>query len=578
MFLGPRLNSSRLRADAESMEAGPAKSLLLALAEAAEHQLDPGQLADLQELLGRGLVKPADPPRMESLDRAFEDLQGRHRLLLEAKSAAQRLAGRMAPRSGLGRWLPGGAPKPPEADDQDLAGLHRLLQALELDLRGVAGPPDLVHRLAHVQDHLQVEDRDCLDRMGDIDRELASLRQQGPGRIKVNPFGWVTLTAAGERELPEWAALQDLEAAFNLVSGPRRQKIDDYSLFRHDPANLLAFLLENPLQRAHLAEAVAAFEDLAEPFGRQATALGIRSTRIRNAFLIRLVRLHREDPKGPFAWVGRERLKQLSEQACRFLPASMAGQGWPLVYGVDVLVAGRTGAPAEARLRLLEGTLAQLSGAFPGHPARDGQGIRLAFAMLHALLDRTLASPVLEDRFLSVLVHALQAGRQAAPLDLPDEGSRLVFGYHLAHLAEFIPARIPGLSERLQRLERALGDRGRHRSTPLQVLLHGLLVLERLERGGRAVSPEEYAGTYLRVRNWIRGHKDLARAFHTEHNRAEDEAFLAANVTARAFLTRPAPPGPGRSLPDVGVASAYEEPDHCGAPMLGQPFGTLMLQ
>lgn len=94
MFLGPRLNSSRLRADAESMEAGPAKSLLLALAEAAEHQLDPGQLADLQELLGRGLVKPADPPRMESLDRAFEDLQGRHRLLLEAKSAAQRQIGR----------------------------------------------------------------------------------------------------------------------------------------------------------------------------------------------------------------------------------------------------------------------------------------------------------------------------------------------------------------------------------------------------------------------------------------------------------------------------------------------------
>ena len=189
------------------MEAGPAKSLLLALAEAAEHQLDPGQLADLQELLGRGLVKPADPPRMEALDRAYEDLQGRHRLLLEAKSAAQRLAGRMAPRSGLGRWLPGGAPKPPEADDPDLASLHRLLQALELDLRGIAAPSDLVHRLAHVQDHLQVEDRDCLDRMGDIDRELASLRQQGPGRIKVNP-------------LAQWQK-EDLDAYFERHQLPR---------------------------------------------------------------------------------------------------------------------------------------------------------------------------------------------------------------------------------------------------------------------------------------------------------------------------------------------------------------------
>lgn len=560
------------------MEAGPARSLLLALAEAGEHQLDPAREADLQTLLGLGLVKPADPPRLDSLDRKYDDLQVRHRLLLEAKALAQRLSGRMAPRSGLGRWLPGGTPKPPDGEDPDLVGLHRLLQQLALEVRNVAGPLDVARRLGHVQDHLLVEDRDCLDRMGDIDKELTTLRQHGPSSIKVVPFGWITLTAAGERELPEWAALQDLEAAFNLVSGPRRQKIDDYSLFRHDPANLLSFFLENPGLRDRLAEAISAFEDLAEPFGRQATALGVRSTRIRNAFLIRLVRLHRQDAKAPFAWVGRERLRQLSDRASAFLPASMGSQGWPLVYGLDVLVAGRAEASAEDRQRLLEEILAGLAQAFPGHPARDGQGIRLAFAMLQALLERRLATPVLTERFLRVMIHATQEGRQAAPLDLPDEGSRLVFGYHLAHLAEFIPARIPDLVERFRRLEAALGDRGRQRATPVQVLLHGLLALERLDRRDQPTSPEEYAGTFLRVRNWIRAHKDLARAFHTEHSRAEDEAHLAANVTARAFLAGPAPEGSGRPLADVGVAVAYEAPGRSGPPLLGQPFGTLMLQ
>lgn len=560
------------------MEAGPARSLLLALAEAGEHQLDPAQEADLQDLLGLGLVKPAEPPRLDSLDRRYEDLQGRHRLLLEAKALAQRLSRRMAPRSGLGRWLPGGSSRPLQAEDPDLVGLHRLLQVLALEVRHVAGPLDVAQRLAHVQDHLLVEDRDCLDRMGDIDKELAMLRQQGASSIKVAPFGWINLTAAGERELPEWGALQDLEAAFNLVSGPRRQKIDDYSLFRHDPANLLAFLLETPGRRERLAETVSAFEDLAEPFGRQATALGVRSTRIRNAFLIRLVRLHRDDPRLPFAWASRERLKQLHTQASTFLPSSMAGEGWPLVYGLDVLVAGRADAAAAERLHLLESILEELAGAFPGHPARDGQGIRLAFAMLQAVLERRLANPTLAERFLRVMVHATQEGRQAAPQDLPDEGSRLIFGYHLAHLAEFIPARIPDSVARFRRLESALGDRGRRRTSPVQVLLHGLLALERLERQGRPTSPEEYAGTFLRVRNWINAHKDLARAFHTEHSRAEDDSHLAANVTARAFLADPGQEASGKPLADVGVAAAYEAPGRSGPPLLGQPFGTLMLQ
>lgn len=560
------------------MENRSARSLLLTLAEAGEHQLDPAQQSDLQTLLGMGLVKPADPPRLDSIDQRYEALQGRHRLLLEAKAVVLRLTLRMTPRSGLGRWLPGGAPKPLGPDDPDLLALQRQLQQLGLQIREVEKPLDLLGRLKHIQDRILVEDRECLDRMGDLDREMEHQQKQGLAGIKVEPFGWVAFTAAGERELPEWSALQDLEAAFNLVSGPRRQKIDDYSLFRHDPANLLAFLLENPVRAVHLGEAVSAFEDLAEPFERQTLPLGVRSTRIRNAFLIRLIRLYRHDPKAPFAWANRERLRGLLEEAQGFLPASMTAEGWPLIYGLDVLVAARSSLGRAERRQLLEQILQELAAAFPGHPSRDGQGIRLAFAMLQATLDRKLGTPMMVERFLRVMITATQKGRQAAPLDLPEDGTRLIFGYHLAHMADFIPVRIPDVATRFHRLEAALGERGRPRTIPLQVLLHGTMALERLERLGIPTSAEEYAATLLRVRNWIRKHKDLGRAFHNEHARAEDESFLAANLTARAFFGRPETGNPGKPLPDVGAAAAYESPERREAPLLGQPFGTLMLQ
>lgn len=560
------------------MENGSARFLLLALAEAVELALEPGQESDLQTLLGLGLIKPADPPRLDAMDKKFDDLQARHQRLLEAKAVVVRLSLRMAPRSGLDRWLKGGAAKPPGPEDEDLLDLERRLGQLGLAIREVAKPADLLGKLKHIQDRILVEDRECLDRMADLDREMETLQKLGHSSIQVDPFGWVTLTAAGERELPEWAALQDLDAAFNLVSGPRRQKIDDYSLFRHDPANLLAFLLENPSRKARLAEAVQSFEDLAEPFEHQTSSLGVRSIRIQNAFLIRLLRLHRHDPKASFVWANRDRLRALAEQAKDLLPASMTGEGWPLIYGLDVLVAGPPEVPAETRRNLLEAILRTLGNAFPEHSARDGQGIRLAFAMLHAVLDRRLLALPLVERYAQVMITAIQEGRKAAPNDLPDEGSRLIFGYHLAHLAGFIPARIPDLVNRFTRLEAALGDQGRSRGTPLQVVLHGLMSLERLARQDLQTPTEEYAATFLRVRAWIQRHKDLGRAFHSEHGRAEDIPYLAANVTAQAYFSRAGKAAQSKALSDVGVASAYEAPDRSAAPLLGQPFGTLMLQ
>jgi hypothetical protein len=198
--------------------------------------------------------------------------------------------------------------------------------------------------------------------------------------------------------------------------------------------------------------------------------------------------------------------------------------------------------------------------------------------MFHAVLERRLANPMRVERFLRLLIAATQEARHAAPIELPDEGTRLIFGYHLAHLAKFSPARIPELADRFRRMESAFGDRGRLRATPLQVLLHAMMALERLERLGLSTSPEEYSATFLRVRNWIHKHKDLSRSFHTEYSRAEDLSFLAANVTARAFFAPRHGVEPGKPLADVGAAAAYEAGDRAAAPLLGQPFGTLMLQ
>lgn len=560
------------------MENGPARSLLLALAEAGEVCLAPEQQADLQALLGMGLVRPADPPGHDPYESRFDQFQGRHRQLLKAKALVLRLQERTAPRSGLGKWLPGGLPRLPGAEDPDLLALHRMLSETGIEVREVERPLDLLGRLKHVLDRVLVEDRECLDRMADLDRELDSARKLGAEAVRVEPFGWVELTAAGERELPEWGALQDLDATFNLVSGPRRQKIDDYTLFRHDPANLLACLLENPGGHAQLSESVFGFEAMADTLDRLSGAAGLRSTRIRNAYLIRLLRMFRKDPKAPYVFLQRERIRRLAEEAQPFLPPSMLQEGWPLVYGLDVLVAGRAEFDGPARIRQLEAILAALAGAFPGLSARDGQGIRLAFALLHAQMDRNVAAPQMAERFLSVQLAATQLGCQAAPMDLREEGARLIFGYHLAHLAEFVQSRIPDQVNRFQRLEAALGDRGRVRSTPIQVLLHGLLCLERLGRLGLDLSPEEYAGTYQRVRHRIATHKDLARAFRTEHGRLEDEALLAANLTARACFQGLVPTPGAKPLPDVGVAAAYEGPDRTVAPLVGQPFGTLMLQ
>jgi hypothetical protein len=323
---------------------------------------------------------------------------------------------------------------------------------------------------------------------------------------------------------------------------------------------------------------VQIFEDLAEPFEYQTAGLGVRSTRIRNAFLIRLLRINRQNPKAAFAWANRERLRALADQAKGFLPASMTGEGWPLIYGLDVLVAGPPEVTAETRRELLETILLALAKAFPEQAARDGQGIRLAFAMLQAVLERRLQSASLVERYVQVMAAATQEGRKAAPQDLPDEGSRLIFGYHLAHLSGFIPTRVPDQVARFTQLESALGNQGQTRGTPLQVVLHGMMSLERLARLDLATSVEEYAATFLRVRAWIQRHKDLGRAFHNEHGRAEDIPFLAANVTAQAYFSRAGQATQARAVADVGVSAAYEAPDRSAAPLLGQPFGTLMLQ
>jgi hypothetical protein len=333
--------------------------------------------------------------------------------------------------------------------------------------------------------------------------------------------------------------------------------------------------MENPAGGENQSDSITAFEELAERIRRQSSQLGISSPRILNAFMFRLLRLYRTNPRTLTVWGNKEKLQTFLDQARPYLPKSLEGEGWPLVYGMDIMLSGRQESGPEGRRWLLETILAELSKAFPELEARQGHGIRLAVAMLQALLDRRLNTPMMVERFLRVMMAALKEGRQAIPDGLPGEGAKLIFGYHLAHLSEFLPARIPDLVSKYQRIETLFGDREGVLNAR-QVNLHTLCTLERLERLGRPVTPQEYLGTYQRVRTWIRQHKALPRSLSNEFSQPEDLPFLIANLTARAFFTGPVQPQ-GKPIPDVGVASAYESPEHTSAPMLGLPFGTLML-
>ncbi|HEX9081301.1 MAG TPA: hypothetical protein VF768_03425 [Holophagaceae bacterium] len=559
------------------------RSLLLKLAGGGVCRLEPGEAAALTDLLEAGLVRKVEATRRMDLESRYEALQESHRRFLEARGCLERLDRRLAPRSRLGGLLSSGRPVSLGPEDPDLRRLEALLRDLDIQLPAREAAQDLPSRLERIRDRVLVDGRACLDRMALLDREIDTLQKTAPAGAQVEGEGCLALTEAGARTLPEASVLEDLESAYHAVAGSNRHRIDDYALFRDDPASLLSFILEALVQGDRPSRVVSDFEALADAFEHLAPFSDIRSMRVRNAFLMRLVRAYRDQPQAPYLWCNRERLLDLLARMSVLAPASVVASRWHLLYATDLLIAGPGDAlsmqEGERRLMVFGAVQHRLTEQLAGVDVGDGQFLRLALAIHHEVLPRNIANPLVLDRTVSQIAEAAFEGMVHAPPDLGGPGSRLLFGYHLAHAARFVRARVDAMAQAFARAEAPfLGTEGR--TVPIQVILHALVAQERVTQAGLDLAPEEYAGTFRRIRRHLQSHKGLVRALGSEQAMSDDEPFLAANLTAQAYIRRATlqlnATGAPR-MPDVGMAGVYEAKSHRNAPLLGLPFGTLML-
>jgi hypothetical protein len=349
--------------------------------------------------------------------------------------------------------------------------------------------------------------------------------------------------------------------------------------FREDPASLLAFLMAGAARGERPSALISDYENLLQAYEKVATFAQFRPLRAKIGFLVRLLRATRDEPKRAYLWCSRERLHGLLDRMRPLLPASLAASGWQLVYAADLLLAdgGQTGdeAQVEQRLRLFEAVQRVQTELLQDVRIGDGQFVRLGLVLTHAARVRSFTPGILLDRFLRQAFETLMEAARAAPYDLGDRGTRLLFGAHLAHAAGFAKANLPGPLAAFALLRTYLRDEG-----PLQhvqTLLHAFATLDRLDQLGAPLPLETYLGLLARLGKRLDHHKVVSRAFRTEQALVDDEEALLANLCARVcFQDLVLPPG-ARHRPDAGLAGLYEGRAAGQPPLLGAPFGTLML-
>jgi hypothetical protein len=118
---------------------------------------------------------------------------------------------------------------------------------------------------------------------------------------------------------------------------------------------------------------------------------------------------------------------------------------------------------------------------------------------------------------------------------------------------------------------------GGHFEVPVQAQLHAFATLDRLERLGATVPCATWAGLIRRLHKRLSHHKVVSRAFRTEQAVAGDELALISNLCARVCFQGLRVPPEARRHPDAGMAGLYEGREAGLPPILGSPFGTLML-
>lgn len=534
----------------------------------------------LEGLLRQGLIWKDERPKQASLEGRYEALQETHRQIVEAKGCADRLQRRMAPRSRLAGLFPLGTPASPGPDDPEVLQLIRLLELLKIQVRGVGGPRDVPPSLERIQDYLQVGGRECLDRLAATDRELDQLQKQDPAGTQVEGVGYFRLTEAGEAALPEGPEFELLDASLHTAFDLSHRG-GSFAHFKEDPSSLLSLLVDRMAGGDRPSAVVSEYESLLEAFDRIPLFADIHPLRAKIAFLVRLLRASREDPRRAFLWCNRERLSAAANRMRAVLPATVASSGWLLPYAADLFLAdgGLPGdeAQAEQRVRLFEAVQRVQSELLQDVRIRDGQFFRLALVLAHAARVRSFAPGILLDRFVRQALEAAMAASLAAPYGLGDRGSTLIFGAHLAHAAGFAKARLQGPVEAYAALQARFQEGDAPTRVSVQVLLHAFATLDRLERLKAPLPVEAYAGLFERIRKRLRHHKAAARAFSSAQIKAGDEAALASNLCAHACFRGLALPEPCAFHADAGLAGLYEERAPGRPPLLGSPFGTLML-
>jgi hypothetical protein len=303
--------------------------------------------------------------------------------------------------------------------------------------------------------------------------------------------------------------------------------------------------------------------------------------RAKIAFLVRLMRASREDPKRAYLWCTRERMNLLLTRMQGILPPTVAASGWRWPYAADIFLVdgGLAGDESlvEPRIRLFEAVHRIQAELLQDVRIRDGQFFRLALVLAHAARLRNFSPGILMDRFVRQALEAAMEASQAAPYDLGDRGTALLFGTHLAHAAGYAKPRLQGPMQAFAALHARLGDGDPALRVSVQVLLHAFATLDRLERLGAPLTVEAYADLFDRVRKRLRHHKAVGRAFSTARIKAGDEAALASNLCAMICFRGVPVPERLQPPPDAGLAGLYEGRATGRPPLLGSPFGTLLL-
>jgi hypothetical protein len=535
----------------------------------------------LEALVAQGLIQKDERPRQVSLEARYEALQETHRLFLEARGCADRLLRRMAPRSRLAGLLPLGAPPRPGPEDPDVIQLMSLLGQLKIDVRGVKDLDQVPAHLDRIQEYVQVEGRECLDRLADTDREIDLLQKQAPSGTLVEPEGFYILTHAGEAALPEAPVMDAFETALQAAFGPLTHRSASAAHLREDPASLLAFLLEGMAQGGRPSALVSEYENLLSAYERVAIYAELRSLRAKVSFLVRLLRGSRDEPKRAYLWCNRERLQGLMGRIRPLVPGSLTASGWHLPYAVDLFLADGNFAgedeQMDLRTRIYEAVHRLQSELLQDTRIADGQFVRLALALTHAARGRNFAPGILMERFVRQALEVVMEAAQAAPYDLGDRGTRLLFGAHLAHTAGFAKGRLQPCLEAFSALRESLQGNPHTAFLPVQAQLHAFSTLDRWARLGAPMDLDAYLGLLARVRKRLNHHKVVRRAFRTEQALAGDEAALVSNLCARVCFQGLAVPPEAKHHPDVGMAGLYEIREAGLPPLLGSPFGTLML-